>query len=81
MKTLLVKRLESSFYAFKNSLNKFRIANERMIEMFEKNKIFIAPDLDINKFYDKGFTDEEIEEEINRAQEQNTKNRVFRYNI
>jgi superfamily II DNA/RNA helicase len=77
MKTLLVKRLESSFYAFKNSLNRFKIANERMIEMFNNNKVFISPDLDINKFYDKGYSDEEIEEEINKAQVDNPKNRVF----
>jgi len=77
MKTLLVKRLESSFYAFKNSLNKFRIANERMIQMFANDKIFIAPDLDINKFYEKGLTEEQIEEEINKAQENNPKNRTF----
>ena len=67
MKTLLVKRLESSFYAFKKSLNRFRIANERMIEMFENDKVFIAPDLDINKFYEKGFSEEEIEEAVNDA--------------
>lgn len=78
MKTLLVKRLESSFFAFKNSLNRFRIANERMIEMFENDKVFIAPDLDINKFYEKGLSDEEIEEEINKAQLDNPKNRVFK---
>ena len=42
MKTLLVKRLESSF-CIQKLLNRFRIANERMIEMFENNKVFIAP--------------------------------------
>ena len=78
MKTLLVKRLESSFYAFKKSLNRFRIANERMIEMFENDKVFIAPDLDINKFYEKGFSEEEIEEAVNDAQLENPKNRVFK---
>ena len=78
MKTLLVKRLESSFYAFKKSLDRFRIANERMIEMFENDKVFIAPDLDINKFYEKGFSEEEIEEAVNDAQLENPKNRVFK---
>ncbi len=77
MKTLLVKRLESSFFAFKNSLNRFRVANERMIQMFDNNKIFIAPDLDINKFYEEGLTEEEIEERINKAQVDNPKNRTF----
>ncbi|MFT4222364.1 helicase-related protein [Dysgonomonas sp.] len=78
MKTLLVKRLESSFFAFKHSLEKFHDANQRMIEMFENDKVFIAPDLDINKFYEKGLSEEEIEEEILKIQEENPKNRAFR---
>lgn len=78
MKTLLVKRLESSFFAFRNSLNRFRIANEKMIQMFENDKVFIAPDLDINKFYEEGLTEEEIEERINKAQVENPKNRTFK---
>lgn len=78
MKTLLVKRLESSFFAFKHSLEKFYDANQRMIDMFENDKIFIAPDLDINKFYEKGLSEEEIEEEILKKQEENPKNRTFR---
>lgn len=78
MKTLLVKRLESSFFAFKRSLEKFHDANQRMIDMFENDKVFIAPDLDINKFYEKGLSEEEIEEEILKVQEENPKNRTFR---
>lgn len=78
MKTLLIKRLESSFFAFKKSLKKFENANDRMIKMFENDKIFIAPDLDINKFYEKGWTEEQIEEAIEKAQEENPKNRVFK---
>ncbi len=78
MKTLLVKRLESSFFAFKHSLEKFHDANQRMIDMFEKDKIFIAPDLDINKFYENGLSVEEIESKILEKQEENTKNRTFK---
>lgn len=78
MKTLLVKRLESSFIAFKNSLGKLLISTERMIESFEvKNKIFIAPDLDVNKLIDEGWTDEEIEEKINLISENKPGNRIF----
>jgi superfamily II DNA or RNA helicase len=77
MKTLLVKRLESSFFAFKRSLEKFHDANLRMIKMFENGKIFIAPDLDINKFYEKGLSEEEIEEEILKIQDENPQNRIF----
>ena len=58
----LVKRLESSFYAFRKSLENFRQANQNMIDMWENDKIFIAPDMDINLLYDKGYSDDEIEE-------------------
>jgi ERCC4-related helicase len=78
VKTLLIKRLESSFYAFKKSLERFRTANQRMIGMFEKGKIYIAPDLDLNKFYEKGLTEEEIETEITKMAEENSKNRIFK---
>ena len=60
----LVKRLESSFYAFKISVDNFRQANENMIKMWENDRIFIAPDMDINKLYELGYTDDEIEEKV-----------------
>jgi superfamily II DNA/RNA helicase len=78
MKTLLVKRLESSFYAFRKSLKRFQTANRRMIEMFEKGSIYIAPDLDLNKFYENGLTDEEVEQAITKAAETNPKNQIFK---
>ena len=77
MKTQLVKRLESSFYAFKKSLYNFHLATDRMIEMFERDKIFIAPDTNVNKLLDKGWTEEDIENEILRLSEENPKNQTF----
>jgi SNF2 family DNA or RNA helicase len=77
MKTMLIKRLESSFSAFKKSLENFQLATLRMIDMFEKDKIFIAPDLDINKLIEKGWSDEQIEQEIEKLSENNPKNNVF----
>lgn len=65
MKTLLVKRLESSFYAFTQSLNRFQKAIDNMLGMFEENRIFIAPDLDINKLLEEGLSFDEIEAKIN----------------
>ncbi|WP_111709123.1 helicase-related protein [Lutibacter citreus] len=50
MKTLLVKRIDSSFYAFKKSLNRFAQATEAMIKMFEKGVIFIAPNVNVNEY-------------------------------
>lgn len=73
----LVKRLESSFYAFQVSLDNFRQANQNMIKMFDRNKVFIAPDLDINMLLESGLSDEEIEEKLNAKAEDNPKNAVF----
>lgn len=74
----LVKRLESSFYAFQVSLSNFRQANQNMLDMFYRDKVFIAPDLDINNLLESGYTDEEIEEKLNAKAEDNPKNSVFK---
>lgn len=74
----LVKRLESSFHAFKISIENFRQANENLIKMWENDRIFIAPDMDINKLYELGYTDDEIEEKLNEKAEDNPKNAVFK---
>lgn len=76
-KTGLVKRLESSFHAFKVSLDRFLKANKYMIDMFDKGKVFIAPDLDINHLYELGLSDDEIEEKLNEKAEANLKNKAF----
>lgn len=76
----LVKRLESSFYAFKTSIYRFRDANQYMINMFENDRVFIAPDLDINNLYAQGLDDDEIEERLQQKAEENPKNAVFKAN-
>lgn len=73
----LVKRLESSFYAFQVSLENFRQANQNMIDMFNNNKVFIAPDLDINLLLESGYTEDEIEVKMNAKAEKNPKNAIF----
>lgn len=73
----LVKRLESSFYAFRVSLCNFCQANQNMIDMFKRDKVFIAPDLDINMLLESGLSDEEIEERLNAKAEDNPKNAAF----
>jgi superfamily II DNA/RNA helicase len=65
MKTLLVKRLESSFFAFTQSLSRFQKAIDNMLAMFDDNRVFIAPDLDINKLLEEGLSYDEIEAKIN----------------
>lgn len=73
----LVKRLESSFHAFQVSLDNFCQANKNMIDMFEKDKVYIAPDLDINTLM-ATCTEEEIEEKLNAKAEDNPKNAIFK---
>lgn len=50
MKTLLVKRIDSSFFAFKQSLKRFYDATKAMVTMFENGKIFIAPNLPVTEY-------------------------------
>jgi len=50
IKTLLVKRIDSSFHAFKMSLNRYCEANKAMLKMIENGRIFIAPKLNVNEF-------------------------------
>ncbi|MDH6304212.1 superfamily II DNA or RNA helicase [Parabacteroides sp. PF5-5] len=59
MKTLLVKRLDSSFFAFRSSLERFAQATANMVKMFDDNLVFIAPNLDVNKYIE-----EDREEEL-----------------
>jgi superfamily II DNA/RNA helicase len=77
MKTLMIKRLESSFKAFKISLQNLSTATSRMIEMFDKGKVLIAPDLHVNNLMDKGFSIEELEAMIMEMNIDNPRNNVF----
>lgn len=49
----LVKRLESSFAAFKASLRNLRQYTENMIDMWEHDAIFICPQIDVNHELDR----------------------------
>ena len=64
MKTLLVKRLESSFDAFKKSLSRLLKNTDNMIKMFDDDKIYIAPNVDVNKYLNED-DQEKLEEKIN----------------
>lgn len=52
MQILLVKRLESSFTAFTQSLLNLRRYTENMIKMWENDTIFVCPQIDVNKELD-----------------------------
>lgn len=64
----MVKRLESSFYAFKKSLRTLLNITEDMIKMFEENKVIIAPDLKVKDLQAKNMElDEIIEYAVSRG--------------
>lgn len=52
MQILLVKRLESSFSAFTQSLLNLRQYTANMIDMWENDTIFICPQINVNKELD-----------------------------
>lgn len=58
MKTLLVKRLDSSFNAFKQSLIRFKDATSAMLTMFDNGTVYIAPSLNVSSFILEGREDE-----------------------
>lgn len=45
-----------------------------MIEMYERDAVFIAPDLDISTLLNKGYSDEEIEIEILKIDDEKPNN-------
>lgn len=66
-KVFMVKRLESSFVAFKKSLATFCRITQDMIDMFAADSVLIIPDLDVTGYIEQGKTFEEIIEiAINR---------------
>ncbi|NCX95421.1 MAG: AAA family ATPase [Chitinophagia bacterium] len=64
MKTFMVKRLESSFEAFKSSLNNLFNSTSNMIEGYRNNKVVISDELD--SMLKKGYDWYEVEEFFER---------------
>lgn len=54
MKSILVKRLESSFFAFKNTLSRFLLSYEKFIAMYESGEVFISKKVDVYDLLDSG---------------------------
>lgn len=57
MKSILVKRLESSFFAFKNTLSRFQESYEKFIEMYEAGEVYISKKVDVYDLLDSGDDD------------------------
>ncbi|MBC8378482.1 MAG: helicase [Planctomycetes bacterium] len=68
MRTLLAKRIDSSFFAFKKSLHRFKQATDAMITMFENDRVYIAPNLNVTEHIVDEKEDKLIEE-IERLRE------------
>jgi len=47
MKGILVKRLESSFFAFRSSIDRFCISYSNFIEMFKQGTVYISKEVDV----------------------------------
>ena len=58
MKVLLVKRLESSFYAFKLTIDRFVNSYTRFIEMFDNGKVYISKKINVFDYLDSDREDE-----------------------
>ncbi|MCY7356701.1 MAG: phospholipase D-like domain-containing protein, partial [Rudanella sp.] len=58
MKTMLVKRIDSSFFAFQQSIRRFGEATDAMLKMFDNNRVFIAPNLPVSDMINDGREDE-----------------------
>ena len=52
MKSILVKRLESSFYAFKKSVSRFVLSYEQFIKMFTEGTVYISKKVNVYDLLD-----------------------------
>lgn len=52
MKGILIKRLESSFYAFRRSILRFIESYERFIAMYNQGNVYISKDVDVYELLD-----------------------------
>jgi len=53
MKGILVKRLESSFFAFRQSIGRFIVSYERFIQMYQSGTIYISRKVNVFDLLDK----------------------------
>jgi len=62
MKTLLLKRLESSFEAFRKSLDRFLHSHEKFLSMFEeRGEVYVSKEIDVYELLEEDSIDELIE--------------------
>lgn len=79
MKLLLVKRLESSFPAFRKSLENLKRNTQNMIDMLKADTVFICPDIDVNEMIAKeGGLDKATPVLRKKIEKKGGKNKEFR---
>lgn len=78
MKILLIKRLESSFYAFKNSIDRFINSYESFLDEFENGNVYVSKKY-INKIFEylDNDNDEAIEHLINEGKAEKLPSKEF----
>ncbi len=72
MKTMLVKRLASSNYAFKQTINRFIKSYENFIKMYNNGTVYISKKVDV---FD--YLDDDNEEGLLKALENDTKAKTY----
>lgn len=61
MRTGMIKRLDSSFYAFKRTLERFMIATQIMVDSFKRGVVYLSSEVDVIKLISEGDEDKIIE--------------------
>ncbi len=68
-KTILVKRLESSFYAFRETLRRLLLSTQQMLEMLEEDKVLVLKTRSLIDLLEKGMELDEIIEKFEGSDE------------
>ncbi|MCJ7457765.1 MAG: phospholipase D-like domain-containing protein [candidate division Zixibacteria bacterium] len=79
MRILLVKRLESSFFAFKNSVDRFIYSYDMFIKQFEKGTVYVSKEY-TNKIFEllENDDDEAIQRLIDEGKAEEYNSKAFR---
>ncbi|SDL01325.1 SNF2-related protein, partial [Halanaerobium congolense] len=76
MKTLVVKRLESSFYAFNKTIGRFIDSYEKFIDMYESGAVYISKEVDVYELLDSD-NEEELIKLVEEEKAQKYKSKEF----
>ena len=80
IKTILVKRLESSFYAFKKSISRFEKSYQKFIAMYENGTVWISKKVDVYDLLEND-NEDKLEELFNQKNAQKFESKEFNPNF